>query len=399
MKYKGEISQLTRRQKADLLTGKDFWTTLGIDEIDLPSAWLSDGPSGVRKQIADSDHLGLNPSISATCLPSAASIANSWNESMVERAGELLGAEAAAQNVNMLLGPGTNIKRNPLCGRNFEYYSEDPYLAGKMAAAYIRGIQKSGIYACLKHFAANNQELRRMVVDSVVDERALREIYLTAFEIALKEGKAKSVMSSYNRVNGLFANENPHLLKEILRNEWGFDGLVVTDWAGCNDRVEGVKCGNELEMPSCRYGADDVYRALEDGSLDEALVDECLDRLIDFVRTTTAALQKTVKTFDADEHHKLAVQFAEESVVLLKNDGVLPLGKESVCFIGDFAENPRYQGAGSSVVNPTRLNKFTEEVKNYPVNYVVTLPASRGMAARAKVLQRKHWRLLKSLIP
>ncbi len=396
MKHSDEISKLTRRQKADLLTGKDFWTTLSIDEIRLPSAWLSDGPSGVRKQIADSDHLGLNPSIAATCLPSSASIANSWNEELVERAGELLGQEAAAQSVSMLLGPGINIKRNPLCGRNFEYYSEDPYLAGKVAAAYIRGIQKSGIYSCVKHFAANNQELRRMVVDSVVDERALREIYLTAFEIAIKEGKVKAVMSAYNRVNGMFANENPHILKEILRDEWGFDGVVVTDWAGCNDRVEGLKCGNELEMPSCRYGADDVYSALEDGSLDESVVDECLDRLIEFVRSTTEVLSETVKTFDADAHHQLAIKFAEESAVLLKNDDVLPLGdKERVCFIGDFAEKPRYQGAGSSVVQPTRLDSFIKDVENYPINYIGYAPGFKRYGGKSGGLQRAALALAK----
>ncbi len=389
MKYADKISKLTHRQKADLLTGKDFWTTLEVKEIDLPSAWLSDGPSGIRKQVAASDHLGLNPSEAATCMPSAASMANSWNEELLERAGEVLGKEAVAQSVNMLLGPGVNIKRNPLCGRNFEYYSEDPYLAGKMAAACIRGIQKSGIYACVKHFAANNQELRRMIVDSVVDERALREIYLTAFEIAIKEGGAKSIMSAYNRLNGTHANENYHLLKEILRDEWGFGGLVVTDWAGCNDRVDGVRCGSDLEMPACRYGADDVFKALEDGSLDESLVDECLDRLMEFVYSTDEAVKKAVKEFDKEEHHSIARQCAEEAIVLLKNDGTLPLNKEKVCFIGDFADVPRYQGAGSSVVNPTRTESFIKEVKNYDINYIGYEPGFKRYGQKSGSLAKK----------
>lgn len=386
MKYQDKIAKLTRRQKADLLTGKDFWTTLGIPEIGLPSASLSDGPSGVRKQAAASDHLGLNPSIAATCLPSSASMANTFNEELLEKAGELLGVEAASQGVNMLLGPGTNMKRSPLCGRDFEYYSEDPYLAGKMAAAYIRGVQKAGLYACVKHFACNNQELRRMVSDSIVDERALREIYLTAFEIAIKEGGAKAVMSSYNKLNGLFTNENPHLLKEILRDEWGFDGVVVTDWAGCNDRVEGVKCGNELEMPACRYGADDVYKALEDGSLDEGIVDECLDRLIEFVLTTHEAIEKAAKSFDIEKHHAIARKCAEESIVLLRNDGVLPLKGGKVCFLGDFADKPRYQGAGSSLVNPTKTESFLTAVKDYDIDYIGYAPAFKRFGGESAKL-------------
>ena len=218
------LSEMTLEQKAAFLTGKDFWQTLDFEEFGVPSMFLSDGPHGLRKQAAAADHLGLNASIPATCFPTAATMANSWNVELGEKMGEALGEECAALKVNMLLGPGTNMKRNPRCGRNFEYFSEDPYLAGKMAAAYIRGIQKNGTSACVKHFACNNQEERRMVTDSVVDERTLREIYLTAFEIAVKEGKTKSIMTSYNKINGEFANESEHLLREILRNEWGFDG-------------------------------------------------------------------------------------------------------------------------------------------------------------------------------
>ena len=223
------LSEMTLEQKTAFLTGKDFWQTLDFEEFGVPSMFLSDGPHGLRKQAAAADHLGLNASIPATCFPTAATMANSWNVELGEKMGEALGEECAALKVNMLLGPGTNMKRNPRCGRNFEYFSEDPYLAGKMAAAYIRGIQKNGTSACVKHFACNNQEERRMVTDSVVDERTLREIYLTAFEIAVKEGKTKSIMTSYNKINGEFANESEHLLREILRNEWGFDGVVVSD--------------------------------------------------------------------------------------------------------------------------------------------------------------------------
>lgn len=355
-----------------MLTGKDFWSTLDIPELGLPSAYLSDGPHGIRKQAAKSDHLGLNKSIPATCFPTAATMANSWNDSLGEEMGAALGEEAAAQQVNVLLGPGLNIKRNPRCGRNFEYFSEDPYLAGKMAAAYVRGIQSCGISACVKHFAANNQEERRMVIDSIVDERTLREIYLTGFEIAVKEGKAQMVMSSYNKLNGTFANENPHLLCDILRGEWSYDGVVVTDWAGCNDRVEGLKCGNELEMPSCRYGADEVFAALENGSLDEGVVDENLDRLIDWILRTDAAIKASPKEFDVKAHHALAQKCAEDCIVLLKNDNkTLPLKlSDRLCVLGDFAQKPRYQGAGSSVVNPTGLDTFLGVLDEQKVSYV-----------------------------
>lgn len=390
MRHGNIINKLTHRQKADLLTGKDFWSTLGIEEAGIPSAYLSDGPCGLRKQAAKSDHLGLNPSIPATAIPTTATVANSWNEELAEKAGELLGEEAAALDVNVLLGPGMNIKRNPLCGRNFEYFSEDPYLSGKMAAAYIRGIQKNGISACVKHFAANNQEERRMVSDSVVDERTLREIYLTGFEIAVKEGKPMSLMTSYNKVNGTFANENEHLLKDILRGEWGFDGVIVSDWAGCNDRIAGLKAGNELEMPVCRYGADDVFNALENGTLDEALVDERLDRLIDLILKTDAALGKLPKTFDVNAHHDLARKCAEESVVLLKNDDdVLPLGREKVCFIGDFADKPRFQGAGSSNVNPTKTEHFKDEAKNYDFTFIGYERGFRRFGKKSKGLKNK----------
>lgn len=372
MKHADIIGKMTLEEKATLMTGRDFWSTKDYAEYGIPAMYLSDGPHGVRKQAAASDHLGLNVSVPATCFPTASAMASSWNTELGEKMGEMLGEEAAAQNVNVLLGPGMNMKRNPLCGRNFEYFSEDPYLAGKMSAAYVRGIQKNGISACIKHFAANNQEKRRMVSDSVMDERTMREIYLTGFEIAVEEGKPKSIMSSYNKLNGTFTNENMHLMKDILRGEWGFDGVVVTDWAACNDRVDGVKAGNELEMPSCKYGIGDIVKAVQEGRLDEKEVDECVDRLLDLILQTDEAVKAAPKEFDKEAHHAVAEKCAEECVILLKNENkALPLGEEEkVCVIGDFAEKPRYQGAGSSIVNPTKLDSFLDCLKECKLNYI-----------------------------
>ncbi len=357
------IESMTLRQKADFLTGKNFWETLDLPALGVPSIFLSDGPHGLRRQAAKADHLGLNASIPSTCFPTAATMANSWDEELGEEMGKALGEEAASLNVNVLLGPGTCMKRNPRCGRNFEYFSEDPYLAGKMAAAYIRGIQANGTSACVKHFAGNNQEERRMVTDSVMDERTLREIYLTAFEIAVKEGKTKAIMSSYNEVNGKFADENEHLIRDILRGEWGFNGVVVSDWAGTNNKVASVRAGSDLEMPSCKYGADDIVKAVESGELDIKYVDESVERILTLIENTSEG--KKGKPFDTEAHHALAQKCAEESIVLLKNDGILPLNNEvNVAIIGDFADKPRYQGAGSSVVNPTKLTTLLDEKEN-----------------------------------
>lgn len=363
------LNKLTLRQKADLLTGKDFWSTQGYEELGIPSIFFSDGPHGLRKQAAASDHLGLNASVPATCFPTAVSMASSWNTELAEKMGEALGEEAASQDVNMLLGPGLCIKRNPRCGRNFEYFSEDPYLAGKMAAAYVRGIQKNGTASCIKHFAANSQEERRMVTDSVMDERTLREIYLTGFEIAVKEGKPYAVMSSYNMVNGAFADENVHLLREILRGEWGFDGVVVSDWAGTNNKVASTIAGSDIEMPGCRYGADDVVKAVEEGRLDIKYVDECVMRVLNLIEKTTRG--EKGKPFDKEAHHDLAKDCADECVVLLKNEGVLPISaKTRVAIVGDFARKPRYQGAGSSIVNPTKLESAMENTREFPFDVI-----------------------------
>ena len=361
MDKKGIIKKLSKEEKAEMLTGRDFWSTAEFKEKGIRSLYLSDGPIGLRKQAAASDHLGLNVSLPATCFPSSSIMACSWDEELGERIGEALGEEAASMNVDVLLGPGLNIKRNPLCGRNFEYFSEDPYLSGKMAASYVRGIQSKGVASCVKHFAANNREYRRMTSDSVMDERTLRELYLRGFEIAVKEGGAKCVMSSYNKVNGIFANENPHLMKDILRGEWGFTGVVVTDWAGSNDRVAGLKCGNELEMPGCKYGIEDVLIALEKGEIEESLLDESIERLLSLSEFTE---KKEVKEFDKEAHNELAKEASEKSAVLMENDGILPLkGREKIAVVGDFAFKPRYQGAGSSIVNPIMLTTATEELK------------------------------------
>ncbi|MBS5938223.1 glycoside hydrolase family 3 C-terminal domain-containing protein [Clostridium sp.] len=373
MKYKELIGKMTLEEKASLMSGKDFWQTQEIEQLGIKNMFLADGPHGIRKQTAAADHLGLNPSNPATCFPTAATIANSWNKELSEKIGEYLGAEAVEEKVNVLLGPGINMKRNPLCGRNFEYFSEDPYLAGKLAAGYIRGIQSHGISACVKHFAVNNQEERRMVIDTIVDERTLREIYLTAFEIAIKEGKPKTVMSSYNKLNGTYTNEDIHLMREILRDEWGFNGCVVTDWGGCNDRVEGLIAGNELEMPTTDGETNqDIIKAIKSGRIKEEVLDECVDRLLELIFETTEALENSQIKIDNKKHHEMAQKAAEESIVLLKNeDKILPIAREKkVAVIGDFANDPRYQGAGSSVVNPTIIDSTTDSIKEFGISYI-----------------------------
>ncbi|WP_407270294.1 beta-glucosidase family protein [Radiobacillus sp. PE A8.2] len=359
MKYYELIANMTLEEKASLMSGKDFWQSQDNERLGIKSMFLADGPHGIRKQAAASDKPGLNAGVPATCYPTAATVANSWNAELGQKVGEYLGEEAIAQKVNVLLGPGVNMKRNPLCGRNFEYFSEDPYLAGKMAASYIRGIQSYGVSACVKHLAVNNQEERRMSIDTIVDERALREIYLTAFEIAVKEGKTKSIMSSYNKLNGTYTNENMHLMQDILRGEWGYNGTVITDWGGSNDRVAGLLAGNELEMPSTAGETDkEIVQAIKSGKLKEEVLDESVDRLLDLIFTTTEALRKPQLEFDVEKHHRVSQKVAEESIVLLKNEGnLLPLkfGKK-IAVIGDFAKDARYQGAGSSIVNPTILD-------------------------------------------
>jgi len=367
------LKKLTLEEKCALLSGAETFKTRGMPKHGIPQIWLSDGPHGLRKQAGESDHLGLNPSVPATCFPTASAVANSWDAALGEEIGAALGEEAAAQEVSVVLGPGLNMKRNPLCGRSFEYFSEDPYLAGKLAAGYIRGIQSKGVAACPKHFAVNSQETRRMASDSIVDERTLREIYLTGFEIAVKEGHPRSIMSSYNLVNGTYANENKHLLMEILRGEWGFDGAVITDWGGSNDHALGVKNGSTLEMPA--PGGDSVREllaAVESGKISESDIDARLSELLPLVFDTKAALDAAPREFDAAAHHALARRAAEESLVLLKNEGsLLPLAAGTkVAVIGDFAKNPRYQGAGSSMVNSTQVDVLLDNLIDSELNVI-----------------------------
>ena len=373
MKHEELLLKLTLEEKAALLSGKTVWQTRDIPRFKIPSVFLSDGPHGIRRQAGSGDHLGLNASLKATCFPTAAAIANSWDPELGEEIGKALGEEAAAQNVNIVLGPGLNMKRSPLCGRNFEYFAEDPYLAGKMAAAYIRGIQSQGVYACPKHFAVNSQEERRMAMNAVVDERTLREIYLTGFEIAVREGKAKAIMTSYNEVNGEYANENKKLLLDILRKEWGFDGLVVTDWGGSNDHVKGVMCQSDLEMPAPGLdSARELVTAVNEGRLSMKDIDLCVDHVLDAVLDLKQKAEEKKSVFDEKAHHALARKAAAESAVLLKNeDNILPLKPGTrIALIGDFAFVPRYQGAGSSMVNPFNVESMDQLIDEYDLQVI-----------------------------
>lgn len=373
MNYKKIIAKLTLEEKASLLTGKNFWKTLNIDRLDIPSMFLADGPNGLRKQAAAADHLGLNESIKSTCFPTSGTLANSWNEELIYQVGKAIGKEARDEEVGVLLGPGTNIKRNPRGGRNFEYYSEDPYLAGKLSASFVKGAQSEGIATTVKHFAVNNQEYRRMSIDSVVDERALREIYLMPFEITVKEGQSKGVMAAYNLVNGVYANENNHLINEILRKEWGFQGMVVSDWGGMNDRVKSLCAGAELEMPySGTANAEEVIKAIKEGQLKEEILDEAVDRILSLVFETSEQFKKPETKFDIEKHHAIAKLGAEESIVLLKNEkNILPLRKgQKIALIGDFAREQRIQGAGSSGVNPTKQDSVLEYIREFDLNIV-----------------------------
>ena len=368
MNAKEIIAQLTLVEKAALLSGKNEWETRDIPRLDIQSISFSDGPHGLRRQEGAGDQLGLNASLPATCFPTAATVANSWDEKLGEEIGQALGEEALAQNVDVLLGPGLNMKRSPLCGRNFEYFSEDPILAGKMAASYVRGIQSKHVYSCPKHFAVNSREYRRMAMNAVVDERTLREIYLTAFEIAVKEGGAKTIMSAYNEVNGKYANENEHLLVDILRNEWGFDGLVVTDWGASNDHVAGVKCQSNVEMPNPGLdSAREIIKAATEG--EGRITEEEIDKAILPIIEAAIYFKENdhSKGFDKDAHHAIAKKAAVNSAVLLKNDeDILPLkAGTKVCLRGPFVDKPRYQGSGSSQVNSTKVETIAEEVKKY----------------------------------
>ena len=376
-KYQEEIKklmeELTLEEKVSLLSGRDFWSTKPIYRLKIHSLYLTDGPHGVRKQSTESDELSLQKSISSTCFPTACCSACSFDPNIMYEMGEAISKEAKANKIAAVLGPGVNIKRSPLCGRNFEYFSEDPYLAGKMASGWINGLEENGIAASLKHFAANNQETLRLIIDSVVDERALREIYLQAFEIAIKESNPSTVMCSYNKVNGDFASENKYLLNDILREEWGFEGIVISDLGAVNDRVEALKAGLDLQMPSTN-GYDDkkVYEAVKNSIIDESVLDKVIIRLLNF---TLNRMDNKYKNFsyDKEENHNTARKIAENSIVLLKNeDKILPVKKESkIAIIGEFAQKPRYQGNGSSLINAYKIDTAEEYFKenNIEFNY------------------------------
>lgn len=359
------ISQMTVEEKAGLCSGLNFWQTKPVERLGIPSIMLTDGPHGLRKQRGGLDHLGFADSVPATCFPSAAGLACSWDRKLMEQVGIALGEECQAEDVAILLGPAANIKRSPLCGRNFEYFSEDPYLSSEMAAHHIQGVQSQGVGTSLKHFAVNNQEHRRMTVNAVVDERTLREIYLASFEGAVKRAQPWTVMCAYNKVNGEYCSEHEDLLTRILKEEWGHEGFVVSDWGAVNDRAKGVAAGLELEMPSSNgLGDRKIVDAVKSGKLSEEALDKAVERILRVVFQAVDR-KKEHASFDAEAHHALARTVARESMVLLKNEGgILPLKKEgTVAVIGALAKHPRYQGGGSSHINPTRLDDIYEEMR------------------------------------
>jgi beta-glucosidase len=358
------ISQLTLEEKASLCSGKDFWHLKGIERLGIPSIMVTDGPHGLRKQISSSDSVGLQDSLPATCFPTASALAASWDRELVFEVGQALGEECLEAKVGVILGPGANIKRSPLCGRNFEYFSEDPYLTGEMAKSHINGVQSQGIGTSLKHFAVNNQEYRRMTIDTLVDERALREIYLTGYEIAVKEAQPWTVMCAYNRVNGTYCAEHRYLIADILKGEWGHQGLVITDWGAINDRVAGLKADIELEMPGVSNGNDAMLvEAIDTGQLDEDILDHAVERILTLILKAEKTLSEDF-TYDRQAHHNLARRAAAEGAVLLKNEaGTLPVQQNrKIALIGQFAKFPRYQGAGSSLMNPTQLDNLHDEL-------------------------------------
>jgi len=369
------VAKMSLEEKVSLCSGKNFWFLQGIERLDVPSVMVTDGPHGLRKQASSPDHLGLGGSVQATCFPPACALASSWDIALLQEIGVALGEKAAHEEVALLLGPGLNIKRHPLCGRNFEYFSEDPMLSGELAGAMVRGVQSQGVGACLKHFAVNNQEQGRMVTDVIVDERTLREIYLRGFERAVKNSDPWSVMSAYNRVNGEYCSDSNFLLNTVLRDDWGFSGLVVTDWGATNDRVTGLAGGLDLEMPgSAGVNNDLLTQAVNDGQLPEEQLDVAAARVTALAlhgARSKARLAEGRPSFSEESHHELARRAASESIVLLKNESILPWSstEKDVAIIGEFAVKPRYQGAGSSQVNPTMLDSafdaITEALGSY----------------------------------
>ncbi|SLK20942.1 MULTISPECIES: beta-glucosidase family protein [unclassified Paenibacillus] len=358
------VKQLTLTEKAELCSGSTFWTTQAVERLGIPSIMMTDGPHGLRKQAGESDHLGLNDSVPSTCFPSAVGLASSWNRDLVQLVGATIGKEAQAENVAILLGPGANIKRSPLCGRNFEYFSEDPYLTGELAAAHITGVQSQGVGTSLKHFAVNNQEHRRMTTDAILDERTLREIYLTGFEKAVKQSQPWTVMSSYNKVNGTYASQHEYLLTTILKEEWGHEGFVVTDWSAVSEIAPSIAAGLGLEMPSSNgEGPKQIVEAVNRGELTEEQLDRAVERLLAVIFKTVDNSRPDT-TYDQEQHHQIARKAASETMVLLKNEHqILPLKKQgNIAVIGELADKVRYQGGGSSHIKPTKLDSAFEQM-------------------------------------
>lgn len=381
-----DISTLTLEQKASLLSGHDFWTTKAIDEAGIPSIVLTDGPHGIRRQAGDADHLGINDALPSTCFPPAVAVGSSWDPEVAAQLGAAVGREALAFGVSVVLGPGINIKRSPLCGRNFEYYSEDPLLSGTLGAAHVTAMQEVGPGASVKHFAANNQEHERMRISADVDERTLREIYLPAFERVVKESAPATVMCSYNKVNGVYASHNPWLLTDVLRTEWGFEGAVVSDWGAVSDRVAGVAAGMDLEMPGSGGATDQqIVDAVRSGALTGSVVDDAVRRVIALTQLPHTATDD----FDADAHHSLARTLAADSVVLLKNDNAaLPLARVSrLAVIGTFATEPRFQGGGSSHINPTRTDAALDSIRDLALERGITVEHADGFRLGGSVEQ------------
>mgnify|MGYP001165242948 FL=1 len=371
------VADLTLEEKASLTSGLNFWHTKPVERVGIPSIMMTDGPHGLRKQAGAGDHLGVGSSVPATCFPPAVGLGSSCDVELLDRVGRALGAETSIEGVAVLLGPGINIKRSPLCGRNFEYFSEDPLISGVLGAAFVTGVQSQGVGTSLKHFAANNQETDRMRASSDIDPRPLREIYLRGFERVVRDAQPWTVMCSYNKINGVYASEDPWLLTRVLRDEWGFEGLVVSDWGAVNERVKGLPAGLDLEMPSSSGRTDaELVAAVRAGDLDESALDVAAGRVIDLVRKAQAGAGAVAGLLDVDAHHALAREAAGRSIVLLKNEGdILPLAKDAnLAVLGAFAEKPRYQGAGSSLINPTRLDTALEEIRALATGEVAYAP-------------------------
>jgi beta-glucosidase len=372
MENKNIIIRMSLEDKVSFCSGADFWSTKAFEKYGIPSIFMSDGPHGLRKQEKESDHIGVNQSKAATCFPPACATACSWDRKLIEEIGKAIGEEALQEGISLVLGPGINIKRNPLCGRNFEYYSEDPYISGELGTAFVNGVEATGIGACVKHYAANNQENKRFFSDSIVDERTLREIYLAAFETAVKKAKPSSVMCAYNKVNGEKCSDNKSLLHDILRNEWGFNGFIVTDWGAMNERIAAFKAGTDLEMPGgTDFFDSDVIKAVKSGELSEEVIDRSVDRLLSFI-FKAAEVKKSRKDCDLTAHHRLARRAAASSAVLLKNeDNLLPFDKTmKIAAIGEFAKKIRYQGTGSSYINPNHITNVLSALYAEKIRHV-----------------------------